>query len=111
VSGGTSSKKGKRKTRKRREGRGEEKEGKRFQAKAGDQGDLERRSRRRGNTYVQLIPADMRLRISIPDYDFRITNFDSVNLCTSKVHFHTDFRFPHFLISSRQPDMHKLPST
>jgi hypothetical protein len=66
-------------------------------AKAGDEGDLERRSRRRGNTYVQLIPADMRLRISIPDYDFRITNFDSVNLCTSKVHFHTDFRFPHFL--------------
>jgi hypothetical protein len=45
---------------------------------------------------IQLIPAEMRLRISIPDYDFRITNFDSVNLCTSKEHFHADFRFPHF---------------
>ena len=32
---------------------------------------------------IQLIPADMRLRISIPDCDFRITNLDSVNLCTN----------------------------
>jgi hypothetical protein len=46
---------------------------------------------------IQLILAhNMRLRISIPDYDFRITNLDSVNLCTSKEHFHTDFIFPHF---------------
>ena len=27
---------------------------------------------------VQPIPGDMRLRITIPDYDFRIMNFDSV---------------------------------
>jgi hypothetical protein len=41
--------------------------------------------------YIQLIPGDMRLRNTIPDTNFRITNFDSVNLCTSEEHFHTDF--------------------
>jgi len=27
---------------------------------------------------------------------FRFPNLDSVNFCTNKKHFHTDFRFPHF---------------
>ena len=46
--------------------------------------------------HLQLIPAYMKLRITFPDYDFQISNFDSLNLCTSKEHFHTDFRFPNF---------------
>ena len=34
--------------------------------------------------YVQPIPGDMRLLITYPNFDFRITNLDSVNFCTNK---------------------------
>ena len=37
------------------------------------------------------IPGDMRLRMTILDSMFRITNFDSANFCTSKEHFDPDF--------------------
>ena len=49
------------------------------------------RERERENRMIQPIPGNMSLRITIPDYDFQITNIDSVNFCTSRKHFHTDF--------------------
>ena len=33
---------------------------------------------------LQPIPGDMRLRITLPNFAFRITNLHSVNLCTNK---------------------------
>ena len=54
---------------------------------------------------VQPIPAYMRLRISIPMPNFRMQNFDSVNLCTTR---DAEFRFSQLMYQGQTLVVHKL---